>query len=474
MGVLALAWPVILMSACERSEERGPVVKATESIDVPANEVGPAERRPPDAADSDSGNAEAGDPETLTPERPAGETEVTGSEAVTDEQLEGPEATESEPEPPPEDPSPDPNPTPIDGLKLVVTESGLKYWDIREGDGEIPEPNAYVDINWRAWFADGTLFDSSAARGDTRTYSRRGVIQGLYEGVWSMRVGGIRRLEVPPHLAYGEKGRRELIPPNATLTFEVELVRTSPRRHQEPFEHLEMVKSPSGLKYWDFEVGEGARPEVRSIAEIHYAMWLFDGTLLADTQESGVPAKSRTDILPAGWREGLATMRVGGRRRLEIPPELGYGTAGEPYIPTDVGLILEVELLGLESAPAWPAPGPLEGVEPVTTSAGLTYWDLEEGHGRRPDRASEVLVHFTGWLSSGTMYESSLESGDPVILRLSDEVAGLVQGMRTMKIGGKRRLRIPPELGYGEKGRPGLVPPNETLTIEVELFGFTE
>ena len=167
-------------------------------------------------------------------------------------------------------------------------------------------------------------------------------------------------------------------------------------------------------------------------------------------------------------------MRVGGKRRLEIPPELGYGEKSGRFLPSNASLIIEVELLSVEAPEPWPPPAPVEGIKPETTPAGVTYWDLEEGYGRWPEHAGTVLVHLTAWLSDDTMYESTHESGKRVALSLADGPAGLADGIRTMKVGGKRRLKIPPKLGHGEKGRSGIVPPNETLTMEVELFGFTE
>lgn len=472
--MLVLLCGAAWVSACRRAEETSSAVEATSSEPSAAKQEPPPNGQSADTATGKSDDAAAAGKTMVGIETATGEAGAVKRDDNAEEESEGVDAKAPEPTGAPGGESADPSPTPVDDLKMVVTESGLKYWDIQVGDGEIPEPNGKVKARWRAWFTDGRVLDDSASLGSVPFYARTGVVDGFYEGVWSMRVGGIRRLELSPELGWGEKGKPPVIPPNTTMIIEVELLDTIPRRRQAPFEHLQVVTTPSGLKYWDLKVGDGARPELRSTAEMHYAVWLDDGTLIADTLETKIPPKIRTDMLPAGWTEGLSTMAVGGKMRLEIPADLGYGTKGEPFIPANVGLVMEVELLGLISPEPWPPPPPIEGIEPITTPTGVIYWDLEEGYGRSPERAGTILVHLTAWLSDGRMYESSLESERRAELRLSEEVAGLAHGIRTMKIGGKRRLKIPPDLGYGESGRPGIVPPNETLILEVELFGFTD
>jgi len=109
---------------------------------------------------------------------------------------------------------------PLTGLETVTTDSGLTYLDIEEGQGAEPEPSARVTVNYVGWLTDGTEFDS----GDGVQFSLAGVIAGWTEGVSSMRIGGRRRLLIPPELAYGEAGSPPKIPANATLVFDVDLL----------------------------------------------------------------------------------------------------------------------------------------------------------------------------------------------------------------------------------------------------------
>ena len=104
----------------------------------------------------------------------------------------------------------------------------------------------------------------------------------------------------------------------------------------------------------------------------------------------------------------------------------------------------------------------------------LRIEDIVVGTGASPNRGQTVVVHYTGWLTNGKKFDSSVDRGDPFEFKIGvgQVIQGWDQGVMTMKIGGKRKLTIPPELAYGsEDVGDGLIPPNSTLIFEVELLG---
>ncbi len=142
----------------------------------------------------------------------------------------------------------------------------------------------------------------------------------------------------------------------------------------------------------------------------------------------------------------------------------GCASAPPPAPPTPAGAV----------APAPAAPAPVAPVvQEVTTSSGLRYTDLLVGNGPLAEDGMRVAVHYTGWLTDGTKFDSSLDRGQPFTFQLGagQVIRGWDEGVRGMRVGGKRKLVIPPELGYGERGAGGVIPPNATLVFDVEFVG---
>jgi FKBP-type peptidyl-prolyl cis-trans isomerase len=113
-----------------------------------------------------------------------------------------------------------------------------------------------------------------------------------------------------------------------------------------------------------------------------------------------------------------------------------------------------------------------EGKE-VTTSSGLQYIDLKVGTGATAQDGQTVSVHYTGWLENGKKFDSSVDRGQPFSFPLGAGrvIKGWDEGVKGMKVGGKRKLIIPSNLGYGAHGAGGVIPPNAALIFEVELLG---
>jgi FKBP-type peptidyl-prolyl cis-trans isomerase len=109
---------------------------------------------------------------------------------------------------------------------------------------------------------------------------------------------------------------------------------------------------------------------------------------------------------------------------------------------------------------------------PAVTGTGLQIIDIEVGSGSSPQTGQTVMVHYTGWLADGTKFDSSIGRGQPFSFMIGTGlvIKGWDEGVATMKVGGKRRLIIPPELGYGAGGNPPVIPANAQLIFDIELL----
>lgn len=142
--------------------------------------------------------------------------------------------------------------------------------------------------------------------------------------------------------------------------------------------------------------------------------------------------------------------------------------------------VLIIAALGLwaqtaakKAAPARPntnSPTKVTG-DGVKTDSGLQYWDIRVGVGEVAKAGHRVRVHYTGWLTTGKKFDSSVDAGQPFDFTLGngEVIKGWDEGVAGMKVGGKRQLRIPPELAYGANGYPPVIPANATLIFDVRL-----
>lgn len=338
----------------------------------------------------------------------------------------------------------------------VTTESGLQYIQIREGTGMATQKGDVVKLHYTGTLEDGTKFDSSVGGEPIRfALGIDTLIPGFTEGVDIMKEGGKARFIIPPELGYGGT-QVGTIPPNSTLNFEVELLSVERPDPPEEVATENYKTTGSGLKYYDLSAGNGPAPQTGDFIIMHSAIWRADGTPLGSTFNTGQPqfmVLMAGNLVP-GWEEGISNMHTGGKRQMVIPPELAFGAEGiGDIIPPDTTLIIEVELLQVI-----PVPEPTEQTEVseedyMVTDSGLKYYDIRPGSGPLPEGGQTAIVHYTGWLTDGTKFDSSIDHGQPLTFTFGtgQVIPGFEEGIATMQVGGKRQMVIPPELGYQDE-----------------------
>ena len=239
-----------------------------------------------------------------------------------------------------------------EGGTLITTASGLQYEVIKMGNGEKPNATDKVEVHYHGTLEDGTVFDSSVDRGQTISFPLNRVIQGWTEGVQLMPVGSKFKFIIPPELGYGDRGAGAVIPPNATLIFEVELFSI-----EKPFVDTDFSLPAeekvldSGLRYLDHVTGDGDAIEVGQEAIVHYSGYLADGTKFDSSHDRGQPFSfplGQGRVIK-GWDEGVAQLKVGGKATFVIPFHLAYGERGyPPVIPAKATLEFDVELVDVK------------------------------------------------------------------------------------------------------------------------------
>jgi FKBP-type peptidyl-prolyl cis-trans isomerase len=228
-------------------------------------------------------------------------------------------------------------------------------------------------------------------------------------------------------------------------------------------------KTASGLASKVLSKGTGTEhPTEWDQVKVHYTGWTTDGKMFDSSVPKDRPATFALRSVIPGWTQGVPLMTKGEKRRFWIPQELAY--QGKPGAPAGM-LVFEIELLDIIPGPK-PIPAPEDVAAPPAkakkTKSGLAYVALQKASGKadKPGAQDTVRVHYTGWTTDGTMFDSSVMRERPATFRVSGVIAGWTEGLQLMRVGDKFRMWIPEELAYkGQQGRP-----QGMLVFDIELL----
>lgn len=237
------------------------------------------------------------------------------------------------------------------------------------------------------------------------------------------------------------------------------------------------ITTASGLKVVFQSRGEGAQAKAGDVVSVHYAGRLEDGTEFDNSFKRGEPISFPLGqgYVIKGWDEGIAMMKVGDSATLIIPPAIGYGERDMGTIPANSTLIFDVKLEGVKEVKQ-PVPFEVEGKKIEKTPSGLQYIIVEKNEdGEQAYANMTAEVEYTLYLENGQVIDSSIPRGEAFkfVLGAGQVIPGWDEGIRLMQVGDKMRMIVPPNLGYGDRGAGGVIPPGATLIFDVELISVT-
>ena len=239
-----------------------------------------------------------------------------------------------------------------------TTASGLKVKITEKGNGKQVIKGDKVTAHYTGTLADGKKFDSSKDRNQPFSFKvgTGQVISGWDEGFQLLSIGDKATFTIPSNLGYGANGAGGVIPPNATLFFDVEVldaVASPAPKAAVPYDvtGLDTIKMQSGLRFLKVESGTGEKAQQGKYVSVHYTGYLMDGKKFDSSVERGEPIEFQLGkgMVIKGWEEGIELMHVGDKMRFIIPSELAYGEKGAPgAIPANATLIFDCELVGVQ------------------------------------------------------------------------------------------------------------------------------
>jgi FKBP-type peptidyl-prolyl cis-trans isomerase len=339
---------------------------------------------------------------------------------------------------------------------LLFQGGKVEIKDIAPGTGRAAQANDLVTVEFTGTLLDGRQVDTSTGKPPLAfTLGKKEMIPGWDIGIVGMKVGGERELIIPPDLAYGDTGAGEVVPPKSTLKFSIKLL------------HIDRPGDAAAIEKTVIKEGTGDAPVEGDAMDVHYLGTFLNGVKFDSTYDRQTPMRVLQGHfrLIKGFIQGLEGMKLGEKRKIVIPPVIGYGANPRGAIPGNSTLCFELELVKVT-----PKAEVLKQIE--TDKKKLKIEEIAPGSGPEIHNGDVVSLHFSMALAGGKKLGDTRDSSQPRTYQVgSGQITrGFDVALIGMKAGGKRKVTIPAELGYGATvSGNGTIPANSTLILELEI-----
>ncbi len=355
-----------------------------------------------------------------------------------------------------------------------LTEMGIIVNSDEPGSGATVTESDMIRIHFSAKLSDGTvLADTRGSSGEMVAMGSGGLpIVGWEESMLGMKVGGKRSVTIPHNVAFPDGDAFGVVPDGEDLILDLEILEIIEEPTAWDYNSSDLQETESGIRFNIRQEGSGEKLTDGNRASIHYSGYLADGTLFYSSRLSGEAAVFQVgvDEFIPGFDEMIADMRNGEQRTAIIPADLAFGAQGiEGMIPANEEITMDIEVTSVISEPT---PWSFNDTDVIETDSGLEYVIHEEGDGARPSSGDMITVHYSGFLTNGNLFDSSVMRDQPFRFTVGrgQVIEGWDMGLQDMRVGERRTLIIPYYLAYGEDGRPPVIPPRATLIFDVELI----
>ena len=349
---------------------------------------------------------------------------------------------------------------PADAIK---TASGLAYKKLTTNDAGKPITEFdIVKLHYTGWTTDGKMFDTSTFNPVPVNFTPANLIPGMKEAMTLAKSGEKIRAWIPQDLAYnGRPGA-----PEGMLVFEFDIIDVLTPVMPPKDIPADATKLDNGLAYRITNTTAGAKAiGMDDLVTLEFSGWTqADGKRFQSSIEIGEDLVAPVNSMFPAWKEILPKAHEGDTIEMWVPQALGINPEGTDLPGT---LIFSVKVKKVSELPKTPEDVAAAPADAAKTASGIASKILQAGTGTdHPAATDTVKVHYSGWTTDGSMFDSSVARGEPIEFPLNAVIPGWSEAVQLMVVGEKRRVWIPEELAY--KGAPGA--PQGMLVFDIELL----